>query len=147
MTEGFDRVPKVALEAVVQSVFDVIENGDEEIFPDSLSQTLADDWRNGSGKGLEHRFATLYAQFARQGSRSGRPGRDPTPSRARSRRTGRVGPGRAVDTGCGRERTLDDRGDPTGFRAETKAGRVVGQGDVSAIRSGSATGRRRTGSG
>ncbi len=36
-----------------------MENGDEEIFPDPLSETLAESWRSGAAKVLEREYATL----------------------------------------------------------------------------------------
>jgi hypothetical protein len=35
-----------------------VENGEEEIFPDSLSESLA-EWRSGVAKALEHQYAAL----------------------------------------------------------------------------------------
>ncbi|MFL6143004.1 MAG: SDR family NAD(P)-dependent oxidoreductase [Labedaea sp.] len=66
MTDGFD-IEKAAPELVAHNIFDGIEKGDEDIFPDPVSETLADGWRNGSGKGLEREYAAMYAQFAQQG--------------------------------------------------------------------------------
>jgi len=62
MTAGFD-VEKAPPELVAQGVFDGVEKGDEDIFPDPMSAPLADDWRNGSGKGLERQYAAMFAQF------------------------------------------------------------------------------------
>jgi hypothetical protein len=36
-----------------------VEKGEEEIFPDPLSGSMAESWRNGSAKALEHQFAAL----------------------------------------------------------------------------------------
>jgi NAD(P)-dependent dehydrogenase (short-subunit alcohol dehydrogenase family) len=59
MTKGFEGIPKAAPETVAQGVYDGIEKGEEEIFPDQMSAPLADSWRNGSGKGLEHQYAAF----------------------------------------------------------------------------------------
>jgi NAD(P)-dependent dehydrogenase (short-subunit alcohol dehydrogenase family) len=52
-------VPKAAPESVARAIFDGVDNGDEEIFPDFTSATVADSWRNGAIKALERQFATL----------------------------------------------------------------------------------------
>jgi hypothetical protein len=36
-----------------------VENGEEEIFPDPMSASMADSWRGGAAKALERQFATL----------------------------------------------------------------------------------------
>ena len=38
-----------------------MENGEEEIFPDSMSQSLADSWRNGAVKAMERENAAFVA--------------------------------------------------------------------------------------
>jgi NAD(P)-dependent dehydrogenase (short-subunit alcohol dehydrogenase family) len=57
MTRGFD-IPKASPESVARAIFDGVENGEEEIFPDSLSESLA-EWRSGVAKALEHQYAAL----------------------------------------------------------------------------------------
>jgi len=47
MTRGFD-IPKTSSESVARAVFDGIENEEEDIFPDPMSQTLAESWRGSS---------------------------------------------------------------------------------------------------
>ena len=58
MTRGFE-IPKATAESVARAIFDGVENGDEDIFPDSLSEMLADSWRNGPAKAFEHQYAAL----------------------------------------------------------------------------------------
>jgi NAD(P)-dependent dehydrogenase (short-subunit alcohol dehydrogenase family) len=60
MTRGFD-IPKASPESVAQAIFDGVEAGEEEIFPDPLSAELADTWRNGLVKAFEHQFALAVA--------------------------------------------------------------------------------------
>jgi hypothetical protein len=36
-----------------------VERGEEDIFPDSMSQTMADGWRSGAAKALERQNAAL----------------------------------------------------------------------------------------
>ena len=52
MSRGFD-VPKASPESVARAIFDGVERGDEDIFPDPMSESLAESWRNGSAKALE----------------------------------------------------------------------------------------------
>jgi NAD(P)-dependent dehydrogenase (short-subunit alcohol dehydrogenase family) len=58
MTRGFE-VPKASPESVARAIFDGVENGEEDIFPDPMSACLADWWRAGVAKALEHQFAGL----------------------------------------------------------------------------------------
>jgi hypothetical protein len=38
-----------------------VEQGDEEIFPDPMSESLAESWRSGALKALERQFAATAA--------------------------------------------------------------------------------------
>jgi NAD(P)-dependent dehydrogenase (short-subunit alcohol dehydrogenase family) len=60
MTRGFD-IPKSSPEAVARAIFDGVERGEEDIFPDPMSQSMADGWRGGAAKSLERQFAALAA--------------------------------------------------------------------------------------
>ena len=50
MIRGFD-IPKASPESVARAIFDGVENGEEDIFPDPMSQTMAESWRTGRGQG------------------------------------------------------------------------------------------------
>ena len=52
-------IPKTAPESVARGILDGVENGDEEIFPDPVSEVFADSWRSGAAKALERQFAAL----------------------------------------------------------------------------------------
>ncbi|MET8872597.1 SDR family NAD(P)-dependent oxidoreductase [Nocardia sp. NPDC004604] len=52
-------IPMASPESVAHAIFDGVEAGDEDIFPDPVSAELADAWRKGVTKGLEQQFATL----------------------------------------------------------------------------------------
>jgi short-subunit dehydrogenase len=52
MTQGFE-VPKASPESVARAIFDGIENGEEEIFPDPMSESISEGWRGGVAKALE----------------------------------------------------------------------------------------------
>jgi NAD(P)-dependent dehydrogenase (short-subunit alcohol dehydrogenase family) len=56
MLRGVD-IPKATPESVARAIFDATDNGEEDIFPDPLSASLADSWRNGAAKSLEHQLA------------------------------------------------------------------------------------------
>jgi hypothetical protein len=58
MSREFD-VPKASPESVARAIFDGVEKGEEDIFPDPMSQTMAESWRSGAVKGLERQFAAL----------------------------------------------------------------------------------------
>jgi NAD(P)-dependent dehydrogenase (short-subunit alcohol dehydrogenase family) len=56
MTRALD-IPKASPESVARAIFDGVEKGEEEIFPDPMSASLAEGWRNGAVKALERQFA------------------------------------------------------------------------------------------
>jgi NAD(P)-dependent dehydrogenase (short-subunit alcohol dehydrogenase family) len=58
MSRGFD-VPKASPESVARAIFDGVEEGEDDIFPDPMSQAMAESWRSGAVKALERQFATL----------------------------------------------------------------------------------------
>jgi NAD(P)-dependent dehydrogenase (short-subunit alcohol dehydrogenase family) len=58
MNRGLD-IPKASAESVARAIFDGVENGDEEIFPDPISASMAESWRNGAAKALERDNAAL----------------------------------------------------------------------------------------
>jgi NAD(P)-dependent dehydrogenase (short-subunit alcohol dehydrogenase family) len=60
MTRGFD-IPKAPPESVARAIFDGVENGDEDIFPDPYSESLAEGWHQGAAKALEQQLATFVA--------------------------------------------------------------------------------------
>jgi NAD(P)-dependent dehydrogenase (short-subunit alcohol dehydrogenase family) len=58
MTRYLD-IPKASPQSVARAIFDGVENGEEEIFPDPLSASLAEGWRGGASKALERQFAAF----------------------------------------------------------------------------------------
>ena len=58
MTRGFD-IPKASPESVARAIFDGVENGEEDIFPDPMSASIADSWRNGAVKAMERENAAF----------------------------------------------------------------------------------------
>jgi NAD(P)-dependent dehydrogenase (short-subunit alcohol dehydrogenase family) len=63
MARGYDY-PKVSPECAAAGIFDGVEKGEQEIFPDSTSQTLADGWRAGVAKALERRINAIVMEGA-----------------------------------------------------------------------------------
>ena len=59
MTRGFAIPGKASPESVAVAIFDGIDHGEEDIFPDPASAPMADSWRNSAAKALERRFAQL----------------------------------------------------------------------------------------
>jgi NAD(P)-dependent dehydrogenase (short-subunit alcohol dehydrogenase family) len=52
-------IPKASPQSVAGAIFDGVENGEEEIFPDPVSASLAESWRGGTAKTLERQNAAL----------------------------------------------------------------------------------------
>jgi short-subunit dehydrogenase len=58
MSRGLD-IPKASPESVARAIFDGVEKGEEDIFPDPMSESMAESWRSGAAKALEHQYAAL----------------------------------------------------------------------------------------
>jgi hypothetical protein len=58
MTRGLE-IPKASPEAVARGIFEGVASGEEEIFPDPMSASLAEAWRSGPAKELERMNAGL----------------------------------------------------------------------------------------
>ena len=56
MSRGLD-IPKASPETAAANIFDGLENGLEDIFPDPMSEQMADAWNNGAVKGMERQNA------------------------------------------------------------------------------------------
>jgi NAD(P)-dependent dehydrogenase (short-subunit alcohol dehydrogenase family) len=63
MTRGFE-IPKASPESVARAVFDGLEHQEEDIFPDPMSQSVAEAWRGGFAKELERQYAAIAAEVA-----------------------------------------------------------------------------------
>jgi NAD(P)-dependent dehydrogenase (short-subunit alcohol dehydrogenase family) len=61
MTRGLD-IPKSSPESVARAIFDGVAKGEEDIFPDPMSQSVADNWASGAAKALERQYAALLAE-------------------------------------------------------------------------------------
>jgi len=60
MTRGFE-IPKATPESVARAIFDAVDDGEEDIFPDPMSAAVADGWRSGVAKELERQNAAFAA--------------------------------------------------------------------------------------
>jgi len=60
MSRGVDA-PKSSPQSVARSILDGVEEGEEDIFPDPMSASIAESWRSGAAKALERQFAALVA--------------------------------------------------------------------------------------
>jgi len=61
MNRGLE-IPKASPESAAAGIFDGLARGEEEIFPDPASHSIAEGWRMGTAKGLERQFAAFAPQ-------------------------------------------------------------------------------------
>lgn len=52
-------IPKASAESVARAIFDGVEQGVDDIFPDPMSGSMAESWRGGAVKALERGNAAL----------------------------------------------------------------------------------------
>ena len=58
MNRGLE-IPKASPASAAAGIFDGLERGEEEIFPDPASLSIADGWRNGAVKAMERQFTAF----------------------------------------------------------------------------------------
>jgi NAD(P)-dependent dehydrogenase (short-subunit alcohol dehydrogenase family) len=56
MLRGVD-IAKASPESVARAIFDAVDNGEEDIFPDPASAPLSGSWHDGAAKSLERQLA------------------------------------------------------------------------------------------
>jgi NAD(P)-dependent dehydrogenase (short-subunit alcohol dehydrogenase family) len=61
MARGLD-IPKASPESVARAIFDGMEKGEEEIFPDPMSEAIAESWRASVVKSLQRQFAAYVEE-------------------------------------------------------------------------------------
>jgi NAD(P)-dependent dehydrogenase (short-subunit alcohol dehydrogenase family) len=61
MARGLD-IPKASPESVARAIFDGMEKGEEEIFPDPMSEAIAESWRGIVVKSLQRQFAAYVEE-------------------------------------------------------------------------------------
>ena len=60
MTRGLD-IPKASPQSVARAILDGVQDGQEDIFPDPMSQAIAASWQAGPAKALERENAAFVA--------------------------------------------------------------------------------------
>jgi NAD(P)-dependent dehydrogenase (short-subunit alcohol dehydrogenase family) len=55
-------ISKTPADAVARAIFDGVERGEEEIFPDPMSATFAESWHAGAAKAFERQNAAMVAK-------------------------------------------------------------------------------------
>jgi NAD(P)-dependent dehydrogenase (short-subunit alcohol dehydrogenase family) len=60
INRGVD-IPKASVESAARAIFDGVEKEEEDIFPDPMSQSIAESWRNGAVKAMERELAAAVA--------------------------------------------------------------------------------------
>jgi len=63
MNRGFE-IPKASTETAARGIFDGLEKGEEYIFPDPASESIAEGWRGGIVKALEEQFKAFLPENA-----------------------------------------------------------------------------------
>ena len=58
MSRGLE-IPKASPESAAAGIFEGLEKGEDEIFPDPASASLAEGWRNGAVKAMDRQFAAF----------------------------------------------------------------------------------------
>lgn len=54
-------IAKASTESVARAIFDAVQAGEDDIFPDPISATLAESWRTGAVKEMERQNAALVS--------------------------------------------------------------------------------------
>jgi NAD(P)-dependent dehydrogenase (short-subunit alcohol dehydrogenase family) len=57
-------IPKASPESVARAIFNGVEKGEEDIFPDAMSAAIAESWRGGTAKALEQQFRAFVPEIA-----------------------------------------------------------------------------------
>ena len=63
MNRDFD-IPKASPESAAQAIFEGLEKGEDDIFPDPAARSIAASWRTGAVKTLERQFAGFVPESA-----------------------------------------------------------------------------------
>src|SRR5246127_5106898 len=71
MTRNLD-IPKASPESTARAILDGVEKEEEEIFPDPMSEAIAEGWRNSAIKELQRQFAAYVDQTPVKSKGNGR---------------------------------------------------------------------------
>ena len=63
MNRGLE-IPKASAETAARGIFDGLQHGEQDIFPDPVSESMAEGWRTGALKELERQFAAFVQRAA-----------------------------------------------------------------------------------
>jgi NAD(P)-dependent dehydrogenase (short-subunit alcohol dehydrogenase family) len=63
MNRGLE-IPKASVETAARGIFNGLQHGEQEIFPDPVSESVAEGWRTGALKQLERQFAAFVQRAA-----------------------------------------------------------------------------------
>jgi NAD(P)-dependent dehydrogenase (short-subunit alcohol dehydrogenase family) len=58
MSRGLD-IPKASPESAARAIFDGVEKGKADLFPDLMSESMAESWRSSAAKALQRQYAAL----------------------------------------------------------------------------------------
>lgn len=58
------EIPKASAQTAARGIFDGLQHGEQEIFPDPVSESVAEAWRTGALKQLERQFAAFLQPAA-----------------------------------------------------------------------------------
>jgi hypothetical protein len=58
------EIPKASPGSVARAIFDGVEAGEEDIFPDPMTQPIAEAWRAGVVKAMERQNAAFVTERA-----------------------------------------------------------------------------------
>jgi len=58
------EIPKASAETAARGIFDGLQHGEQDIFPDPVSASVAEGWRTGALKQLERQFAEFVQHAA-----------------------------------------------------------------------------------
>lgn len=61
MARGLN-IPKASPESAARAILDGVEREEEEIFPDPMSEAIAEGWRSSAVKALQRQFAAYVAE-------------------------------------------------------------------------------------
>jgi hypothetical protein len=69
MTRAFPMA-KASAESVARAILDAVQRGEDDLFPDPASATLADSWHSGALKERERQNAALVAGTSADAARA-----------------------------------------------------------------------------
>lgn len=58
VARGLD-IAEASPQSVARAIFDGVDNGDEDIFPDPVSASLAESWHSGAVKAMQRQSAAF----------------------------------------------------------------------------------------